>query len=325
MASKSEIAKLACVSNATVSNFFSGKGKMSNETRERIIDAAVQLGYPIPNLDEPIRQLNGATLLVVDDITNPHFGNVLKGMNKIAMPKMLSVSMMQMWEDVDDFCRMIIKSGYSAVFFCVSTRLPDSNLELLKQNGIKTAFSWENCVIDFDNLLLQAISYLKDLGHKRIAYLSGLSIADEENIRYTSYVNALQKNGLPFDEKLVIDGMFPFNTDAKSGYWEMKSFLELNVDFTAVITLNDLMAIGCIKALSESGLSVPKDVSVMGCDDIVISEYLNPSLTTLSFSAADMGAMTMYSMLASEESKENRQVTLQTRLVVRKSTGAVAK
>ena len=102
----------------------------------------------------------------------------------------------------------------------------------------------------------------------------------------------------------------------------MRSFLEKKPKFTAVITLNDLLAIGASEALSESGLSIPKDVSVIGCDDIMISEYVSPPLTTLRFSSSDIGKRIMYSIIQQNTSDASIvPVPLQTELVIRKSTG----
>ena len=81
---------------------------------------------------------------------------------------------------------------------------------MLCSNGIYVFFSWDNFTIDFDSLMDQALKYLIDLGHTRIAYLSRLSINDSLNIRYHSFTKALELNNLPYDNELIIDGIYPF-------------------------------------------------------------------------------------------------------------------
>ena len=98
--------------------------------------------------------------------------------------------------------------------------------------------------------------------------------------------------------------------------------LEKGKQFTAIIALNDLLAIGAMNALSESGFSIPKDVSVIGCDDIMLSEFTNPPLTTLRYSAKDIGVRAMYSIIQQDKYQANNTpVVLQTELIIRKSSG----
>lgn len=322
MPTKRDVAKLAGVSPATVSNFYKGKEKMALDTKRRIIEAANTLNYPLPK-DDISRGKTKNTFLVVDDLLNPHYGNILQGMNSVASNHNIAVSMIQLWDNVDAFCSMLIASEVYAVYFATFTHLiTKAHIEMLRSNGIYVFFSWDNFTIDFDSLMDQAIKYLIDLGHTRIAYLSGLSINDSLNVRYQSFLKALNSNNLHFDEQLIIDGIYPFFTDAKSGYWATKTFLEKKTTFTAIITLNDLLAAGAMNALKESGLSIPEDVSVIGCDDIMLSEFMNPPLTTLRFSAKDIGIRTMYSIIQQETPQAfTAPVVLQTELIIRKSSG----
>lgn len=322
MPTKRDVAKLAGVSPATVSNFYKGKEKMASDTKQRIIEAANALNYPLPKVDT-IKAKTKNTLLVVDDLLNPHYGNILQGMNSVASNNNIAVSMIQLWDNVDAFCSMLISSEIYAVYFATFTHLiTKTHIDMLRSNGIYVFFSWDNFTIDFDSLMDQALKYLIDLGHTRIAYLSGLSINDPLNIRYQSFLKALASNNLPFNEELIVDGIYPFFTDAKSGYWATKTFLEKNTGFTAIIALNDLLAAGAMNALKESGLSIPEDVSVIGCDDIMLSEFMNPPLTTLRFSAKDIGIRTMYSIIQQETPQvSTTPVVLQTELIIRKSSG----
>ena len=322
MATKKDIAQIAGVSPATVSNFYNDKGKTTADTRQRIIAAAKSLNYPLPNT---IKAKNNSkiTFLIVDDLLNPHYGNILNGMNSVAVNYHIPVSMIQLWHNADAFCQMLIENGVYAVFFATySDRICERHIELLRSNGIYVYFPADNFMIEFNTLMEKAIKYLVDLGHKDIAYLSGLSIDDPNNNRYQFYLDAMKSNGLVPDRDLAIDGIYPYFSDIKSGYWATKSFIEKKKHFTALVAMNDLLAIGAINALSENGFSIPRDVSVIGCDDIVLSEYTNPPLTTLRYSAKDIGIRAMYSIIQQEKDLTNcSPVVLQTELIIRKSSG----
>ncbi len=322
MATKRDIAQLAGVSPATVSNFFNGRGKMTTDTRQRIIDAANDLNFPLPS-EKKAKNKTKITYLIVDDLLNPHYGNILRGMNSIATNYDMPVSMIELWPDADAFCSMLIANEIYAVFFATySDLITGRHINFLRSNGIYVYFPQDNFTVEFDGLMKQTIKYLVDLGHTNIAYLSGFSIHDPNNTRYHSYLKALEANHLPTDRNLAIDGIYPYLSDAKSGYWATKTFLEKRQHFTAIIALNDLLAIGAMNALSESGLSIPQDVSVIGCDDIMLSEFTNPPLTTLRYSSRDIGVRAMYSIIQQDKYQiSNPPVVLQTELIIRKSSG----
>lgn len=322
MSTKSEIAKLACVSPATVSNYFNNKGRIGTDTRKRIEAAARDLKFPLPITSEMQDNTTIKVVLVVDDVLNPHYGDILLGINNVASTVNAAVFMMLIWKDVDAFCQMLINQKVNAIFFAnYQHNIKQEHIHLLENAGIEVFFSWDHFVIDINALMLNAVQYLVDLGHRRIAYLSGLSLQDPNNDRFKAYLNALKACDLPVQDELIIDGIYPYYTDAKSGYWTMKNHLAKGTPFTAVIALNDMLAIGAMHAIRERGINIPSEISVIGCDDIMISEYVSPPLTTLHISANDIGARIMYAVLQKINNEPTCPVNLQTRLIVRKSCG----
>ncbi|MBR4073077.1 MAG: LacI family DNA-binding transcriptional regulator [Clostridia bacterium] len=322
MATKADIAKLAGVSPATVSNCYTGNKTISPDVNQRIIEAAKALGYPLPNQLRGSRTESMHIFFIVDDVYNPHYGDIITGMNSVAVPAGICVSMMEIWNDIPAFCKMLVKQQASAVYFATyHHNIPKEQIAFLNANGIETFFEWDSFFIDFQQLMTKAITYLKELGHTKIAYMSGLSLGDPNNLRYKIFAQVSEELGLLRENIMIIDGIFPYKTDAKSGYWCMKNFLKTDPDFTALITINDLMAIGAINAMAESSLSVPDDVSVIGCDDIILSEFLSPSLTTLNFSAKDIGVRTMYAILQRRRDCVLEPIELHTNMIIRKSTG----
>ncbi len=328
MVKKKDIAKIAGVSTSTVSNFFSGKPKMSLETQKRIIDAAKQLNYPLSDNISNINEKARNVFLVVNDITNMHYSQIFSGMQSVATEHSIVVSMLQMWNDADSFFDTIVSANPIAVFFTNSkSDFSENHLKLLESNGILTFFALENLEIDYASLSYQCIKYLAELGHTRIAFLSGLPIHSNSNYRFKAFKKALESNNLPFYEELAIDGIYPYETTAKSGYLSTMSFLKKNIDFSAIVSLNDMLAIGIIDALTESGLSVPNDVSVIGCDDIVIAEHINPPLTTFNTSAFEVGSQTMFLIMQklNDPNSVAPYIRLKTEFIIRHSTGICKK
>lgn len=135
----------------------------------------------------------------------------------------------------------------------------------------------------------KAVSYLYGLGHREIAYLSGLSRKFQFDHRIDGYLAAIERYQLPCGSDLLFDGKPPYHTEIAEGYALAQELLKSERRFTAVICLNDLMAMGAISAFQEAGLRVPEDVSVMGFDDILFSQAWRPSITTMAVSKAEFG------------------------------------
>lgn len=320
MANRRDIALRAKVSTATVTNVFNNSKYVSPETRKRVLDAARELQYPVEKMRQSFASKTKEVMLVVNDTSNPHYSQIMDGMNEIAAQQNYAVSMIKLWPKTDDFCDMLIDRHVSGAFFSINHgELEQWHIDKLNNAGVHVIAA--KCIIDYNSMMDKVIQYLVDLGHKRIAYLSGLSIQDPYNIRYTAYTDAIRKAGLPEDASLTIDGVFPYDTTIQSGYWAMRSKLDNPVDFTAVITLNDLLALGAIKAITEKGLRIPEDISVIGCDDSMFSEFCNPPLTTLRIPAKVIGRQAMYDLIQSQRGEEPPPVHLAIELIIRKSSG----
>lgn len=325
MANRRDVAEFAQVSTATVSNVLNNKKYVSSEVRNKVLVAAEALNYrPTLNKSQRSNTRRHEVVFVVNDISNPHHAKIMEGMDEVAMKNDFVVSMMAVWQNVDEFCLMLIERGIDAVFFSTfHHEISDRHFEMLRNAGIIVMNSWDNFVLNFDNMFIKAIRYLSDLGHHRIAYLSGISITDHSNIRYAAYKKAIQECSMDDDPELSIDGIYPYETTVQSGYWAMKTAIESDISFTAVIALNDLMAMGAMKAINEKGLQIPEDISVMGCDDIVMSEYIIPPLTTLKIPAFEIGKRTMYDIIQMKKGKKIIPVHMDIELIIRKSTGRV--
>lgn len=313
MATKKDVAVAANVSAATVSNVFNKSKKVSPEIRAHVLKVAADIGYT--------EQFPREIVLLINDVTNPHYYQIFEGMNEAADRFGYFVSMLQFKGSPVDMCQELIKRKVAAAFFAVVIDgSKDICRKMLQNVGIATAFSWDDFIIDFDTTMSKAIQYLTNLGHRRIAYLSGLPLNSSENPRYTSFIKAMEQAGLEVDQSLIVDGIYPYIANMENGYWEMRNVLDSASFFTAVIALNDLMAIGAIRAINEAGLSIPNDVSIVGCDNIPLAQYIAPPLTTIQFSAKELGQRTVYNLAQQLEGKTITKVPINLDLIIRSTT-----
>ncbi|MCX7855177.1 MAG: substrate-binding domain-containing protein, partial [Anaerolineae bacterium] len=163
----------------------------------------------------------------------------------------------------------------------------------------------------------QATRYLLELGHAAIATVTGPPNEECVEDRLKGYFRALEESGLPVDDRRVVCG----DWSAISGYRAARSLLETGVPFTAIFAQNDQMAIGAIRALREAGLQVPRDISVIGFDDIPLASYFDPPLTTLRQPMAELGghvARLLITAIREPDSSPN-QVLLPAHIVERAS------
>lgn len=169
------------------------------------------------------------------------------------------------------------------------------------------------------------VQHLIDLGHQHIACIPYAPHETDHHVagRLRVYKERLHMAGLVYDDSMVVHGAY----DPDTGYRAMQMLLQQAPRLTAVFAMNDIMAFGALRALQEHGLRVPEDVALVGFDDIRLSEYSSPPLTTMNEPDVEHGRMAAEMLLTLIRGgiPQERQVKLQTRLVVRKSCGAYLK
>jgi DNA-binding LacI/PurR family transcriptional regulator len=189
-----------------------------------------------------------------------------------------------------------------------------------------------NIVLDHHKAVEQALLHLHSLGHRRIAFMRGPKAIPDSEYRWDAIQKVAGEIGIKIDAGRVIridsdgwsmkTGYHPMAPEI--GYKPMQSLLKKTKDFTAIFCFNDIAAIGAIRALKDSGLSVPGDVSVVGFDDIQSAAYATPSLTTVRQPLAEMGkrgAQVLLERIADREKAFAAEVVMTSELVVRESTG----
>jgi LacI family transcriptional regulator len=331
MTSIKDIAKLAGVSASTVSRVVNQRQYVRPEIRERVLALVEETGY-VPN--------NAARSMVLKRTFTVG----------IVIPDTFNMFQRQLFSTIE---RNLEGFGYRTSFFFVKWE-PESELKCLRRlNGEKldgiilihevvhpdfyeylssTALPVVLCTFNRDDLAFPsvhvdeengaraAMSHLIELGHRRIGLLSGsyFSFATQRAVGYRA---ALEASGIAYDENIV-ERAPSYNVE--EGRDGMRSLLSRAVGLTALFAETDELAIGAIRSLYEAGLSVPHDISVIGFDDIDISAFLSPSLTTVRQPIQEMGRRTaeLMSKLIAEEEEGIGSTVFGYELVVRESTAA---
>lgn len=175
----------------------------------------------------------------------------------------------------------------------------------------------DTVIADNEDAGVQATAYLITLGHERVGCIAGPADLSIGNRRLKGYRRALKNAGIPFDAELVARGDFR----NRGGFDAMNELLDLDEPPTAVFACNDLMAMGAICAASKRRLGIPEDVAIVGCDDIGLAAFTNPSLTTVRLPKRKMGAIAVEMLVSRIEGEKGlaRRYMLPVDLVVRDS------
>src|SRR6185437_6321897 len=171
-----------------------------------------------------------------------------------------------------------------------------------------------------------AMDHLVELGHTRIAFISGPLELFSARTRFQAFLKSLEKHGLKRDQALIQEA----NHRADGGHHAMQRILDSGAMPTAIVASNDLTAIGAMGAIHERGLRIPEDISIVGYDDIQLSAYTQPSLTTLRLPRIEIATAAfraLYNLAQPGKKKphDGEDYDVQPTLILRKSTGRVAR
>lgn len=333
MATISDVARRARVTTATVSNVITQRVPVSAKTRARVLEAIEALGYR-PNL--VARGLaQGKTLtfaLVVPTISNPFFAEVVEEVERIAdqhdYQLLLSMThnspeegkrhlerMASRW--VDGFIVMGMAADISDV---LELQHAGKEVVLSVWNQDPRAHTFPLVDIDFRLAGELATRHLLDCGHQRIAAII------EEPVQLTrrkGYQAALSEAGFPLIPEYICQGDSSF----ESGYQAALALLALPQPPTAIFAGNDWMALGAIEAITSQGLSVPRDLAVVGVDDISQAAHAHPPLTTISIPKREMARTATELLLrhiqGADMSEEPTKILVSPHLIVRQSTARI--
>ena len=333
MATMKDVARKANVSVTTVSHVLNGSRFVSDEARGRVLDAMDELAYKRNALARSLRQKHSHTIgLILPDATNPFFAEVARSVSDESSLRGYSMIICNTdgdGEKEERFFRILTEKQVdgSSLIEAGASRGAASSIGKL---GIPTVMMDRFSRLDgVDTLRIDnagggalATRRLLSLGHRRIACVAGPSDVTPSAERVSGYRTALTEAGIPFREEYVLKGDF----HPESGYEATCRLLGLDEPPTAVFACNDLMAFGAIRAAFEKGLSVPRDISVVGFDDIRLAAFFNPPLTTVAQPHREMGVLAIRLLLEriADRNLPVRSPLLPTTLKLRSSTAPVS-
>jgi LacI family transcriptional regulator len=329
MATIREVAESAGVSYATVSHVLNNTRFVTKETRERVLAAMTALNYRPNALARSLRQGKTNTIgLVLPDSANPFFAEISRSIEDEAFKRGYSVFLCNTELDTQRelfYVDVLSNKQVDGIIFVAAGDQPDSLDYLLRENMPVVMIDRNLPNVQVDVVLTDhqlggylATKHLIELGHQRIACIAGPSSITPSAERITGYQKALEEADLPRDENLIIRGDY----HAQSGMDVTNAILNRTPRPTAIFALNDLMALGALRAAAEAGYSVPKDLAVIGYDDLELSRFTSPPLTTISQPKKEIStqAVNLLVQRMSGKSLSPSRVVLPPELIVRRST-----
>lgn len=291
---RKDVAERAGVSEATVSYVLNRTKNVTPEVRARVLRATEELHYR-PNLVAKGLATNRTNhvAILVDNLKNPHFCELLEGAQSVASENGYIVSVIAvdtsnlecvadlMARGVDGVIRALLAADVTHV---LDAAMPQVNAGMYVHH-------------DYLPAMMDAVRMLKKNGHEHIAFLSGIPLDTPDYGRLDALIKALEAHGLPVEPALFAVSGMGYRTDERTGMHLADVLLESGRPFTAVISINDLVAIGAYKRFRQRGYSIPDDISVIGCDNIRILEYMHPALSSIDNKAFDTGRALMRSLM----------------------------
>jgi DNA-binding LacI/PurR family transcriptional regulator len=325
-----DVAEHAGVSKSTVSRVLNRSALVDPETRRRVMEAAKRLNYYRNASAQQLARGGRSDFfgLLISDIENPVFPEMIKGFETAASAKGYHLMLCTTDYHVDRAeaaVRKMIENGVRGVAIMTSS-LTESIAEPLADRGIdvvmvdleRTRRHVSSLGVDYSTGVSEAISHLVQLGHEDIAFVAGPD--DRRSAR--RYREAILK--AVHQHKLRMRQIVECDQTLDGGRAAVRQLADCNPAPTALVCVNDMTAMGAMSALREKGVSIPGQISIIGCEDIYMARFANPPLTTIRFDRKALGrtAFEILEKMSRLKHPQGKSALLETRLIVRGSTAA---
>jgi DNA-binding LacI/PurR family transcriptional regulator len=328
-----QVAKRAKVSISTVSRTVHGSGPVDPATAERVWRAIKELDYHPNTAAQSLVSGRSRMLgLVVSDITNPFFPELIRGFQDIALQNGYDVLVNSTNYDnsrtalcvrrmidrkVDGVAIMTSEMDRTLTDQLSNRKVPLVFLDVGKvRNGVS------NISVDYSQGIAQAADHLRALNHVRIAFIGGPSTLQSARLRRDSFLQCLRERGVEAHPELIEEG----NHKIDGGLSAITRLLQRQHPPTAVLCSNDLTAIGALRGARQAGYRVPQDLSVVGFDDIDMAQFTEPPLTTVRLQRSELASLACNALFQSiRGDMEGAEFPMGTHLIIRESTAKAAR
>ncbi len=329
MVNYNDIAKLAKVSPTTVSHVINETRFVLPETKRRVLEVMKKLKYQPNLLARSLATGKTHTIgLVISDIRNPFYPELVQGVEELAVKNDYNVFLCNTDYDVEKGLKSIgalikrkidgIIVASSQVDSTIINQLMDTDVNFVLVDWGKRNVGVDSLYFDYKVGIAEAIAHLVSLKHRKIYFISGPKTLKTAKIRMRNFIDAIEKyrdNNLDYK---ILEG----DHKLEGGIKAAQKILKGKVLPTAIVCSNDLTAIGAMKAFKAGGIRIPDDMSVIGLDNIALTEIVSPALTTIELERYRIGKTVMELLLNRiKDKKLPKQICIfKTKLVVREST-----
>ena len=331
-----QVSKRAGVSTATVSRVLNGSPKVRPATSERVRRVIAKLNY-VPNNSARNLRIGRSEMfgLIVSDIRNPFFPDLIDQFDALATAHQIDVVFTHtnyhtqrlahcirrlVERNVDGIAVMTSEVDEAALRPATQRDIP---VVLLNQPSLRAKY--RTVQVDYARGYREAFGHLVELGHRNVLFLSGPDTLSSVHRRRKAFEAAAKNLGIQRAARYVSSG----DMQVEGGRIAMENILRLQPRPTALIAANDLLAVGAVQAAIAAGLRVPRDISIIGFDDLPVATMMHPKLTTIHLSRQEIAEQAFSQLMGFHDEKslvpKDLERKIRPSLVVRESTGAAPK
>ncbi len=327
------VAARAGVSSATVSRVINGSPLVKEETAKHVRQIIEELNF-IPNPVATTLKYGWSRTygLIIPDITNPFYPEFIRDFEQVLVEidhelllattgsddsSMVHTVRRMLMRQVDGVVLMASEFDTKAIEPLLAHKVP-----LVTIDRRRTSEGMSDVAVNFEGGFNEAVSHLQQLGHNRIGFVGGMEGLRTSQVRLNAFKQAMDRCGLVYRPELHREG----NYRANGGEAAILDLLKISDPPTAVMTANDLTAFGVIRGLHHAGRVVPNDMSVIGLDDVLMSDILQPPLTTIRIDRREMATACLRALEHTKEHLDERgkRHSVGTKLLVRETTAPPA-
>ena len=323
----SEMLRLSQTTISLVLNNSPAAKSIPQHTRDRVFEAARKFQYRPNYFARSLRRNRSMSIgLIVPDVSDGYFTVLMHAVEEYLIRShyfYFTASHYRKPELTREYSHLLLERAVDGLLMVDTPDEIQTTLPTVAISAHNPAPGVVNILLDHDKAAEIALRHLHDLGHRSIAFMRGPDVISDAEYRWRGIVKMAKTLGLPVHPELVLQ-LTEANQTPEPGYALVKKLLEQRRDFTAIFCFNDVAAIGAIRAISDAGLRVPEDISVVGFDDIISAAYYKPSITTVRQPLREMGTMgaqVVLDRIKHPEKEYPEEIVMQPELIVRESTG----